>query len=382
MLEHNPRIVGALVGDIYHEPGARTKYGLLFAALSRRFPLVNVYDATLRGFDRWLNALLVAHPNRRRWKERFYQNVPAFRARSQQAARYLHSLSGQADVVLQVGVLFDARWDEALSMPNIIYTDYTARLAAQRQIAGRSPFLPRQREQWIELERQAFQRATHIFTRGGFVRESILADYGIPPNQVTAIGGGVNFDPLPEPVNQSSGPPTALFIGKEFYRKGGDVLLRAFAQTRAEVPNARLLLVTGDAIPANLPLDGVEVISPTWERAAIAQLFHQSPSFVLPSRLETWGDVLLEAMAYGLPCIGVTGEAMAEIIDHEATGLIVPPENVDALALALIRILSNSGLRQQWGNAARWKLETTYTWDHVVQQMASIIETTPPLSVV
>ena len=148
------------------------------------------------------------------------------------------------------------------------------------------------------------------------------------------------------------------------------MLLRAFARVRRSLPDARLLFLTGDSIPSFLPLDGVTVIKPTWDRAAIADLYRQADVFVLPSRLETWGDVLLEAMAYRLPCIGVAGQMMDEIITPEVTGLLVPPDDTDGLAAALARLLGDPSLRQAWGEAGRRKLEAEFTWDSVVDRLA------------
>lgn len=373
-MKAEPRVAGALVGDIFREPSARTKYSLLFECIGRRFPLIDVYDATLRGAARFLNAALMVHPNRRRWRERFYQNVPAFRARSKRAAAHLRKLEGSVDVLFQVGVLFDARWDEG-AIPSVVYTDYTMRLSAQKPAAGRSPFTPRQLAQWLALERQAFERASHICTRSRFVRESVIRDYGIAPERVTAIGGGVNFSTLPALRQRpADAPPTLLFIGKEFYRKGGDLLLMAFAEVRQRVPQARLLLVTADPIPAHLPIAGVEVIKPTWNRAAIETLYQQADIFVLPSRLETWGDVLLEAMAYGLPCIGVTGEAMEEIVKHQVTGLLARANDRESLAAAMERLLCDEQLRKQYGLAGRQLVEREFTWDQVVDRLAGILE--------
>ncbi len=369
-----PRIIGALVGDIVRESGARTKYGLFFDTVGERFPLVDVYDASLRGVARVVNAMQVVHPDMRRWKERFYQNLPAFRARSQRAAEYMHSMQGRADLVLQVGVLFDATWQGQI-LPNLIYTDYTMYLSALKPGLGRSPLKAKQCAEWIQLEQRAFERALHICTRSQRTRRSIVHDYGIPAERVTVIGGGVNFRSLPNvmPV-VTHDEPTVLFIGKDFYRKGGDLLLRAFAKTREQLPRARLLLLTADPIPANLPVGGVEIIKPTWDREVIAALYRHADVFVLPSRLETWGDVLLEAMTYGLPCIGVRGEAMDEIIEDEVTGLTVPPDDVDALAAALTRLLRDRSLCATWGRNARKRVEQEYTWDHVVARLARVIE--------
>lgn len=369
-MAHTPRVMGALVGDITRQPSARTKYGLLFERVGQRFTLLGVHDATLRGAARYLNALQVIHPQRRVWQERFYQNVPAFIARSQRTTRAMSALRRQADVVLQEGVLFDARWNDG-GLPTVIYTDYTATLAARKASLGRSPFNERERAAWIDLERRAFERAAHICVRGRFVREALIADYRLPPERVTAIGGGVNLPHLPARVERPlNAAPTALFIGKDFYRKGGDLVLRAFAQTRRQLPNARLLLLTAGPIPTDLPTAGVEWVAPTWERAAIETLYRRADVFVLPSRLETWGDVLLEAMAYGLPCLGVCGEAMDEIIAEGVTGAIVPPEDVDALATQLTMLLGNYDRRAAWGQAARQRVEATYLWAHVVERLA------------
>ena len=372
-----PRLVGTLVGDIRHEAPAQTKYGLLFQALEQHWQQpVPMVDATLRGWRRAVNGLMVFHPHLPTWKERFYQNIPAFVSRSQYVGHRMAALhkQGLADVALQVGVTFDATWGNH-GVPVIVYTDFTTHMAIQNPEAGRSPFTAEQGQRLVQLETQAYTRAAHIFTRSDLVRESLLADYGLPEGKITAVGGGVNFAPLPTPnETRSSGRPTALFIGKDFYRKGGDLLLQAFAQAREHIPNSRLIMVTQGPIPADLPLDGVEIVAPTWDREVIYNLYREADLFVLPSRLETWGDVLLEAMAYGLPCIGATRQAMGEIISHGETGLVVPPGDGYALYSALLWLMINPWLRTKWGYAGRARLEDHFTWPHVVAKMAPMIE--------
>lgn len=364
------RIAGALVGDIQHDPNAKIKYGHFFAALAEHFSVVEIFDANLYGVQRYLNALRTFHPDQQQWRERFYKNVAAFRLRSQRANRHFQTLAGQIDMIVQVGVLFDARW-RSQTPPSVIYVDYTAQLAAQRPSAGRSPFTPRQRQTWLGLERNTFLKASHICTRSEMVRQSILHDYGIAPQKVTAIGGGVNLAQLPEPVAwQPTQSPTVLFIGKELYRKGGDILLEAFAKARRVVPGARLKMLTKGTIPDHLPGEGIEIIPPTWDRPAITSLYRAADVFVLPSRLETWGDVLLEAMSFGLPCIGVTGQAMEEIIEHESSGLLVQAGDVDELAGSLVRLLTDADLRRQMGQQARLKIEKEFTWSDVAQRLS------------
>jgi glycosyltransferase involved in cell wall biosynthesis len=202
----------------------------------------------------------------------------------------------------------------------------------------------------------------------------VIEDYQADPQRVTAIGGGVNFTALPEQAGDRAAlsrerPPAALFIGKEFDRKGGDLLLRAFARVREELPQARLILLTNPDIPEGFSLEGVEQISPTWDRGVMTGLYERSDFLVLPSRLETWGDVLLEAMSFGLPCIGVSGQAMEEIIADQQTGIIVPPEDEGALARAMTRLYQEPGLRRKWGECGRERVESRFTWDRVAQNL-------------
>lgn len=371
-----PRMIGTLKGDIDKVASDRIKYGLMFQTLADIVELVEVYDTSLGGIQRVMNAVRSFHPSLHRWRQRFYKNIPAFVARSKTTASYLQARQSAFDIIFQVGVLYDARWNDS-GPPSIIYTDYTAHLSRQKQDSGRSPFTDAQVQRWLALEQRAFQHADHICTRAAYVRDSVIQDYGIPADKVTAIGGGVEFAELPSlPQKQhqddSTKPVNVLFIGKDFYRKGGDILLQAW--TRANLTNAHLRMVTANPPDLQLTTQTVEVLPPTWDRDKIAQYFRDADIFVLPSRLETWGDVLLEAMAYEVPCIGVSGEAMEEIISDGETGLIVPPQDVEALAHALAHLAHDLELRQKWGRAGRRRLEQQFTWAVVMQKLRPIID--------
>ena len=200
----DPKILGALVGDVVHDAGARVKYGHFFDALADSFELAGVCDGTLRGADRLWNGLRMFHPNGRQWRERFYKNIPAFHQRSRRVSAAV-AAQDEVDVVLQVGVLFRVETE----LPIVIYTDYTSQLTARKPQSGRSPFTPAQRKEWIGLERQALLEAAHIFTRGEFVRQAMMADYGIGAERITAVGGGVNFASLPTVQPQSHSPPSS-----------------------------------------------------------------------------------------------------------------------------------------------------------------------------
>ena len=120
------------------EAFARVKYGFFLNALQKKYDLV-IQDATLRGTDRLWNALQVFSPNRRLWKERFYQNNAAFKMRSKNVAAAIQNHADQIDIILQIGTLFDSGWQNP-GKPVLIYTDYTSMLSSKKPDAGRSPY--------------------------------------------------------------------------------------------------------------------------------------------------------------------------------------------------------------------------------------------------
>ena len=374
MPKHSLRLAGVMMGDIKHNPAARIKYGLFFDALAKYFPLVDVYDASLHGVARLWNAVQVFHPNPTEWKKRFWINLPSFHARSKLASKYLARMKDKADVAVQIGAIFDSNVGTP-SMPTVIYIDYNVQLAAKRPEAGRAPLSPAHLKEWVKFETLAYQRAAHIFTRASYVRDSIVADYGISSDKVTAVGGGINFERMPEAAEHRKGEaPVVLFIGRDFRRKGGDLMLEAFARAHRTHPSARLLFLTRDSIPDSFSLDGVEIISAQWDRENVLECFRRANIFVISSRLETWGDVLLEAMAYGLACIGMDTPPMNEILENNRTGLLIQPESVDALHEALVSLYDDADLRCRLSEDARVRALGHHTWDHVIERMVPAIQ--------
>jgi len=368
------RVVAVLAGDLQHQKDMQAKYGVFFTTLAKYVTLVEVYDANLAGFQRYWNALRSFHPSKRQWKERFFRNVPAFKARSKKVAAHLQSSSDKVDVVLQLGAMFDATINDS-GLPVVVYTDNTTQISARLPDAGRMYFSDEELKNWTALENNLYHAAGHLAVRSDLIRKSLMQDYHIQDQQISVIGGGVNFPTLPIIKKfEISENPVVLFIGQDFCRKGGDYVLQAFAKVQEKIPSSRLMLVTGEPIADDLPLKNVEVINPIWDRDAIASMYRQSDVFVLPSRQETWGDVLLEAMAFGLPCIGVTGQSMENIIVDGKTGFLVAPEDSEMLAQALLRVLLDKKLRSYMGRNSRAHVESKFTWEHVVEKLLPILQ--------
>jgi glycosyltransferase involved in cell wall biosynthesis len=93
--------------------------------------------------------------------------------------------------------------------------------------------------------------------------------------------------------------------------------------------------------------------------------------FVMPSLWEPFGLALVEAMAYGRPCIASRVQGMQEIIQHESNGLLVPPNNHVALAHAIQRLLDDAELSRRIGRNARQRVQA-FNIKRTVEEIQSI----------
>lgn len=156
--------------------------------------------------------------------------------------------------------------------------------------------------------------------------------------------------------------PVILNVGELFPRKGQDTLLRAFALTRLTVP-ARLVILGTLIQPTHRDLQDLADSLGIGAHVAFLgrqenpfQFMFQSDAFVLSSREEGFGLVLIEAMACGCPVISTDcPHGPNEIIIPEESGLLVPVDDPEAMAAAMVRVLTNRPLadRLRQGGAQR-----------------------------
>ncbi len=171
-------------------------------------------------------------------------------------------------------------------------------------------------------------------------------------------------------------PARFLFVGKQWERKGGPTVLRAFERLRRELPDAELTI----AGPAKLSVDvpGVQVLGRVSREGsegagAMADLYRRATAFVMPSLYEPLGVAVLEAMAAGLPCIGSTGGALPELIEDGVTGLLVQPGDEDALLERMRELATGPDLCRALGDAGASRYRERFTWDAVADRMLEAI---------
>jgi len=173
-------------------------------------------------------------------------------------------------------------------------------------------------------------------------------------------------------------PPRLLFVGRVVYQKGLDLLLEALGSVQS---SPWQLTIVGDGSQRKLLMAQAEHLGISerirflgWlDSAQLLPEYQQANLFVFPSRHEGMPNAILEAMACGLPVIAskIAGNEELVVPASETTcgtGILVPPEDVDALRVALQTVLKDANLRMVMGGAARQRVEQAYTWRRVAEQ--------------
>lgn len=222
----------------------------------------------------------------------------------------------------------------------------------------------------IDLQLRHMQaRITVLSTR---MLES-LQRCGIDGAGVLLIPNGVDikvFRPCPR---LSENALTVVCVAKLRYQKGVDVLLRAWCHVVGQAPAARLLIVgDGPLLDALRGLAGSLGVMGSVEFTGlctdVVQQLQRGRIAVLPSRWEGMPNALLEAMACGLACVATRVSGSEDLLGQDRCGLLVEPEDVDALAAALLLLLRGPKLTLEYGQAARQHVEQHYSFEQVMHR--------------
>lgn len=203
--------------------------------------------------------------------------------------------------------------------------------------------------------RRVLRRAAAHAPWSRWVADSLVADYGVEPERIEIIPPGIDTT-LWVPTEPPPGPVRILFVGGDFWRKGGDVLLDAFATLPPGT--AELRLVTQERPPRQPGVTVYNGLTPNGPQ--LRELFRTSDVFALPSRSETFGIAAIEAGAAALPVVVATVGGLADLVVDGVTGLAVRPGHRDDLATALARLVADGELRRRLGRAARARVEAEF----------------------
>jgi len=243
-------------------------------------------------------------------------------------------------------------------------------------------------EVWHPLEgmvARAIPRVGSFACPSAFTAQKLAEVQGIPPSRITVIPHGLG----PEWTQQGesggaarherpAGAGGLLLSVTRLSRadregKGIDLVLRALPAVFERCPGARYMVVGGGGdlsrlaeMVRRLGLEGRTELTGARREDGLRQAYADADVFVLPTQVEGFGVVFLEAMYHRLPVVAVRASATPEVVEDGVTGLLVSPGDSNELSAALIALLSDAERRRAMGEAGRRRVERLYRFEHFV----------------
>jgi glycosyltransferase involved in cell wall biosynthesis len=239
----------------------------------------------------------------------------------------------------------------------------------------------------------ALGRADKLVGVSSFVAQSLLAGGGYRPDRVDFVLNAIepaSWDPTRSPLpgrsslGLAAGTPLIVSIARLFAWKGQAELIRALALLKREVPGVRLAIVGADypegsgttraltALAAELGV--AENVIFTGHRQDVADLLAACDLFALPSIEEPFGLVYAEAMAMKRPVVGLRNGGTPEVVDHEKSGLLSTPGDIDGLAANLLTLIRDPALRARLGDHGRQQVEQRFAAQRLARDFEALYE--------
>lgn len=235
---------------------------------------------------------------------------------------------------------------------------------------GFSDVTKRAMRERLGLQRDFYQGCAGVFTMGLWMRDYLVDECGLPPSKVHHVGGGINSRP-PAMIDAQRQGNTFLFAGRDFVRKGGDLVLAAFAQLHEIHPELRLVVAGPRQNPAP-GAPGVDYVGDV-SNERLGVLMASADVFVMPSRFEAYGLVFPEALSAGLPCVGRNRFEMPHFICDGEDGRFIHSDDTDELAAAMWDCLISPTLRENARKHAE-EIRAQYRWDVVADRISQVID--------
>ncbi len=226
-----------------------------------------------------------------------------------------------------------------------------------------------------DAEREALTAAAAVVTTSWWSRERLLEAYPLAPDRVHVATPGVDPAPLAEPSGRGG---RLLCVAAVAPHKGYDVLLAALAELEHRAWRCVCVgtLTRDPAFVAGLLPTRAEFVGPL-TGAALDARYATADLLVLPSRGETYGMVVTEALARGVPVLVSDVDGLPEAVGWSPEGirpgLLVPPEDPGALAGALRRWLDEEPLRARLRSAARGRRSGLAGWSETADRVSHVL---------
>ncbi|NQU76795.1 MAG: glycosyltransferase family 4 protein [Planctomycetes bacterium] len=271
-----------------------------------------------------------------------------------------------ADCSFQTQSIFDCSGPHT---PHFVYTDHTYRSCREYPVYGKSIVAPIRREWLIEMEQLVYEHAACTFTMSQNVTRALLDKYGLSGDRVLCARTGCHahqdrLAEIPTSIERYKNKHI-LFLGRLWGLKGGEELVQAFRLVR-KVHSDAILTIVGCKPKLAEPNTRVMGYANLDE---VVDYYTNASVFCMPSKIEAFGIVFLEAMSAGLPVIALRLGATPDFVLKNETGTLVEYGDIHGLAGALRELLDDPEKCKRFGENGRALCMQQYTWRSTCKAM-------------
>lgn len=369
-------LLGLIQGWNFQEKKGSAFYNL-FQQLRQAGSMCDVVDFEIPAVIRKAYFVKNISMSKERWNVKDQLDVSRYHVASRYARDAIEAVDSAYDSVIQIGSNFRIDASPIIKkkeLPLFSFHDnnFSSYARSLRSDIVGSDVLDRA----FKFEKGVYESLTRIFTMSKTLRRSFIEDFGLPEEKVVYAGFGSPFS-LNGPIDKSYSQKNIVFVATHsFQAKGGRELLDAFRKVRKVIPDVTLTMI-GKDWGINEP--GVECLGFLDKRneadlAIYKRSFEAASLFILPSHNEAFGEVFIEAMSYGVPCIGTRTGVMPELIEDNDAGFVVNPGDSKELTNLIIELIESEEDLRKLGQAGFEAVNNEYQWSTVTSRIINEVE--------
>lgn len=223
----------------------------------------------------------------------------------------------------------------------------------------------------LAVQNKYYSTCSAIFTMGKWLKNFLISQ-GIPREKIFAVGGGTNVKINlihPQPKRQNK----ILFVGRDFERKGGFITYNAFKILKNKISDAELYVAGPKENPISDSVKGYHFLGDL-KYDELSEFYNKCDIFCMPSYFEAYGLVFIEALIFGLPCIGRNCYEMPSFIEEGKSGYLLSQNgSVEELAEKMELALKNKEM-QNFVISKRDIYIEKYSWSSVAERIKDVID--------
>ncbi len=329
---------------------------------------INLSGKEPRKWQRYLSALTSFHWDRQLWQNDYYRNPLYVHYRRIAGNSLIREHASRVDAVVQFGLM--TYYDYTLLGNPKVYLYHDGAYDPNNKYWAS----PRYGNWFKNMQREYFNNINKIFTFSKWAKKQHIEEYGISSQKVINVGWGPCISLNNNLVRLSNIATKFIFIGSDPWRKGLDILLKAFDIVQKLYNDITLDVIGVHKNQISSRCNKNVIFHGLCGPEIVMSILSSSDVFILPSRYERAGHATIEAMWYGKPVIVTDTCGLSEPIISSNCGFVIEPGNVDELVNTMINLIKDKILVRKMSKIAMIEARKNWTWDKVCERMMVDIE--------